>query len=259
MATASEIVGFVGSLVSIVVGLFGIAVGALAIWLSLYFYRRSSELDSSSKSILSRIEASSHTTEVTQREVITPVVKVVTELLSRVGVALDEAGRKAVADTYSTVDDELKDIEPNVKERVKNKLAEDVANLERSVRKELGKMRMPEAESAGAPSPLTSTTERQPAIREFKLLSFVRYLAELERTHDFLSVKWLRQKKLASNRESVKYLQYALDNGILQVYPRDNPKNREFPTLCCRLDRTHPIVVAAFGSPSSQSRTAGGP
>ncbi len=75
-----KVAGLIGSLSTIILGV-------IAIWLSLYFYRRSNEVYIALNTILSRVEASSKTTEVTSTQVTSRLIDGVIGSLQRENLA----------------------------------------------------------------------------------------------------------------------------------------------------------------------------
>src|SRR4030042_2046143 len=74
MDTAIQITSFFLAIAALVLGI-------VAIWLSLYFYRRSNDLFNSLGSIISRIEASTKVTEVASKDIIRPIIQTVQEMV----------------------------------------------------------------------------------------------------------------------------------------------------------------------------------
>jgi len=60
-------------------------------------------------------------------------------------------------------------------------------------------MRLQESESLGTPTPLVSATQ-QTTGQDPQLLSFVRYMADLEKTHDFLSVEMASSEEVCGQQ-----------------------------------------------------------
>ncbi|MCH7699813.1 MAG: hypothetical protein IH865_12810 [Chloroflexi bacterium] len=82
---------------------------------------------------------------------------------------------------------------------------------------------------------------------------FLRRIRSLQTTHQFLAVKWLRETKFADEPEAQNALQVAIDRSMLVTYFRDNPKKPQFPTLCCKLNQEHSIVLESLGAVAANS------
>jgi hypothetical protein len=82
----------------------------------------------------------------------------------------------------------------------------------------------------------------RPAATVLEYAPFVRLIHNLEESHGFLSVKWLREKYFAGSPANQEALQIALDRSMLLTERIRNPKNPRYMTLTCRLNRDHPVV-----------------
>jgi hypothetical protein len=76
----------------------------------------------------------------------------------------------------------------------------------------------------------------------YDLAPFLRKIRDLEESHKFLSVKWLRENKFSDNNEAQEALQICIDKKYLETYRLDNPKNPKRPVLCCRLNHNNPEI-----------------
>lgn len=81
-----------------------------------------------------------------------------------------------------------------------------------------------------------------PGSPSYNWIPFMRKIRDLENSHKFLSIKWLREKRFSSDTESQEALQVAIDKSMLSIYYQDNPKKPKYPTQCCRLNKDHQLV-----------------
>lgn len=82
----------------------------------------------------------------------------------------------------------------------------------------------------------------RPAATLLEYAPFIRVIHNLEKSHGFLSVRWLREKYFAGSPASQEALQIALDRSMLLTERIPNPKNPKGMTLTCRLNPDHPVV-----------------
>ena len=208
-------IGLIGSLASIILGV-------IAIWLSLYFYRRANELFAMIFKSLSEITASTRTTEATTAQVTSRVVDAMVE---QMGSRLDQAKDLSTLRVSETLGKLLHSARK-----------EEVLTAQREVKKELSET-FSTLKSAVAP-----------AVPGYDWGPFVRRLDALEHANKFLAVKWLHQTIFAGDPGAQDALQIAMKQKILLTYQLPNPRNEQFPTLCCKLDRSHPVVLKGLGS-----------
>ena len=78
---------------------------------------------------------------------------------------------------------------------------------------------------------------------------FIRLVDQIEKTHNFVGVKLFRDKILISlvsdqlepnDRQSI--INTASSEGIIEIYKKENPSKREYPTAALKLNRQHPLV-----------------
>ncbi|MFX0202362.1 MAG: hypothetical protein ACFFCW_40160 [Candidatus Hodarchaeota archaeon] len=218
-----EIIDLIGTLTTIILGV-------TAICLSLYLYRRSSELDASTKTLLSRVEASTSKTELASRDVLSPMI----ELL----------GSQFTQRSVAKLEEVLAGQAPQEKQAAREAFIEEINSLLGTLRNEIAKLRPSAApEIAVAAEKLTGVGLRtMPGSPSYDWTEFIRRIRDMEATRDFLSVKWLRETRFSGDPEAQEALQIAIDRRILLTRRVDNPKNPEFPTLVCKLNREHEIV-----------------
>lgn len=206
-----QVVGLIGSLATIILGV-------IAIWLSLYFYRRSNEIFAAIFKALLDITASTKTTEATTTQVTS---RVLDGLLSRVTRTEEAATLKVSQALGQAMPSATKEQLGSVQRELQKKLTEAFSNLKSSV------------------APTSSTYDWGP---------FIRRIADLERKNRFLSVKWLHQTIFADDPGNRTALQVAIDeNKVLITYKLENPKKPgSQPTLCCKLNKADPAVASAL-------------
>jgi len=217
-------------ILSIVSSVATVILGVTAIWLSLYFYKRSNELYAHMTQMLSRIEASSEATKVTSTELTRPLVDgVVASLQER---TLTQVEDPTVLRISARVDKALEKVPGHARKQAAEEIVEELKELFTTLR-----------------------AEAAPTAPEYDWGPFIRRINQLEREHNFLSVKWLNEKKLADDLTMRESLQVAIKYGILEMYWVENPKNPPFRTRACKLARQHPVVKKVLGE---QSGTVGG-
>jgi hypothetical protein len=210
-----EVASVVGSLATIILGI-------VAIWLSLYFYRRSSEVFNALTQILSRVEASSKTTEVTSTQVTSRLVEGVISSLQRT--TLGKVEEPTLLRISERVNKALQSQPEAVREQAIKEIRDEL--------KELFSVLKAEA----APSSL-----------DYDWGPFIRRIHQLEAENKFLSVKWLNETKFADDPAMQEALQVAIKDGLLELYSRDNPRNSAFKTTACKLAHRHQTVKKVLG------------
>lgn len=209
-------------ILSIVSSLATVILGVTAIWLSLYFYRRSNELYAHMTQMLSRIEASSEAAKVTSTELTRPLVDgVVASLQER---TLTQVEDPTLLRISARVDKALEKVPRHARKRAVEEIVEELKELFTTLR-----------------------AEAAPTAPDYDWGPFIRRINQLEREHNFLSVKWLNEKKLADDPAMRESLQVAIKYGILEMFWVENPKNPAFKTRGCKLARQHPVVKKVLG------------
>ena len=210
-----QIASLVGSIATIILGV-------LAIWLSLYFYRRSNDVYVALNTMLSRVEASSKTTEVTSTQVTSRLIDGVIGSLQREN--LEKLEHPAVLKFSEKVDRALQALPKQSRESAVSEIRKDLEDLFLILRAETG-----------------------PIAIDYDWGPFVRRIQVLETENRFLSIKWLNQKKLSDDPALREALPIAVKDGILELYSLANPKNPDFETTACRLNRQSPVVKKILG------------
>jgi hypothetical protein len=210
-----EIASIFGSLATIILG-------SIAIWLSLYFYRRSNEIYVALLGILSRVEASSKTTEVTSTQVTSRLIDGVLGSLQK-GV-LDKAEHPAMLRISERIDRALQPLPAESRQHAIKEIKDELEELFLGLK-----------------------AEAAPTALDYDWGPFVRRINELENEHKFLSVKWLNETKFATEPAMQEALQIAIKDRILELYSLENPKNPSFLTTACKLAKQHPIIKKVLG------------
>ncbi|MBM4034880.1 MAG: hypothetical protein FJ291_24320 [Planctomycetes bacterium] len=239
-------------IVGIVIGLLGIGISCLAIWLSVKFYLMGNELYAKLSEIISRIEASSKTTETTLASVTARLIEWV----------LGEAGRSLRTKAMTTeeverhritsvLEDVLKDLPAERQYEVKRQVLEALQTAFLLPRQEASKLEALTSSGASTrPAPQLGGVHVPAGEATHDWAAFVQLLDTVEATNRFVSLKWLHQKKLAGEPGLQQALQKAIDLGIVEMETVENPKNPKWPTRTCRLNRKHPLVRAILsGNP----------
>lgn len=81
------------------------------------------------------------------------------------------------------------------------------------------------------------------------LAEVILIIADMEAKLPFVSVKYLNEKVFGLIPRRQKDLQFALRNGMLEVYSLENPNNPSRTTSACRLNRDHPLVKLVLLKP----------
>jgi hypothetical protein len=241
----------IASLVATVVAL---ALSIIAIWLSLYFYRRSNELHNSLNGVITRIEASTKVTEVASKDMILPIVQTVQEVLRSSLPGHIESLRPTIMQRSAAgIDEALKGLpeeqRTKIREAVYAQIDSFLGTLKDQVSLEFSPTGAPGMTKAGATIP--STSKPIPGSISYDWVPFIRRIRDLQAGNRFLSVKHLRETVFKGEPDSQEALQIAIDRKMLSTYYQDNPKNPQFPTLACKLNSEHPLVreiLQAVGS-----------
>lgn len=272
-------------LLSIIGTLSTIILGITAIWLSVYLYNLSTNLNSSFNTTmqdwLSRIEKSSSQTE--------QASKTMNEQVMGVIMNLAQSNTKTVANTSSQLVDRLGkrldallNAAPADKEKARAALFEEIDSLLKDLKHELGPVKLIQefakpktADSLEGlckmferftPQPKTflpqdnffqqlmaslaeKAENKQTSLKPSdKTKSFIRRMLDIESEHKFVSVKWLREKKFADDPDSQAIMQAAIDKELLLTERIPNPRDPKYPILTCKLNREHQIVKEVLES-----------
>lgn len=227
------------SLVSLLLGIIGGVVGVAAVWMTWILYRAGVEDHRSTLQLLGRIESSSHTTEVTSTHFTERLLSGFVELVGRdVRGSLNNAQVTAVQRVDSALTWLLRSVEPELAETVREKVRGELSEVFGTVKLETASVaRLGELEALATPASTAGPRMLVPGVP-----SVLRRVATKEGKLPFLSVKFLREKVFGGDPAAQEALQFALDNGLLETYQQPNPKNPDWPTTACRLNRKHPSV-----------------
>lgn len=208
----SLIAGIVGTVATLILGI-------VAILLSLYFYRRSNDLFVLMTSTLSQILGSTKATEIATTTVTQRVVDgLIGAWRQRIDTAQEDTRLRAAESLGKT----LVGAPPEQVHAATREIAREITSGFGAVKSTIAVM-----------SP------------EYDWGFFVKTMYELEKNNKFLSVKHLHQKKFAEDAGMREALQVAIDKAILTTYTRPNPRSSAYPTVCCKLNRSHPEVTRA--------------
>lgn len=239
LITTIQIISLVGATTALILGV-------IAIWLSLYFYRRNDQLYDSMRETLSDIQASSRTTEVMSRDVLHPVIETILGMVRDSTTSrIDSIGQIFMQRTASKLESILGAQTPKEKESTRKEFFEELNSLLGTLRHEVGKVGLAWKEESAqqAVKPKLVRPARVPGSTSYNWTPFVRRIRDIEETHEFLSVKWLREKRFSDEPEYQEALQVAIDRSMVLTHYIDNPYNPEFPTKCCKLNREHATVI----------------
>jgi hypothetical protein len=215
--------------ISVLLGVLSGTLAVIAIWLSLYFYRRGNDLYLKNLDFLSRSESAVGRIEVLTKQMEEASKRVTGRLLD---------GVLGQLPSPSKID--------QTEEATVLQLAERVAAV-------LGPNRQKEAEviQKGIQEVVSNAftavkSQAGPTSIEYDWGPFVRRVDELERTHRFLGVSLLHKQIFASEPNMRESLQYALKNGILDQEFVPNLPGQEHPVKACKLNRINEIVIKAL-------------
>jgi len=249
METAIEVVGFVVAVAALVLGV-------VAIWLSLYFYRRSNDLYNSLNNIISRIEASTKVTEVASKDMIRPIIQTVQEVFRSGARGHIESLRPSIIQRSAAgLNEALKGLPEPEKSKAREAVYAEIDAFIGTLKDQISLEFLPIRNLDTTKPTETTPAESKPipGSISYDWLPFIRRIRDLRAEHRFLSVKMLREKAFGNEPESQEALQIAIDREMLSTYYIDNPKNPQFPTLACELNSEHPIVreiIQAIGEKS---------
>lgn len=213
----------VADALNLALAVFSIALSAVAMWLSIHFYRLSNELSNQLMQALAELKVSAKTTEATATQITSRAMDVLAGHLERRIAEAEQESRSQVARSLERV---LAESPPE--ERREARVA-----ATRALADAFGRLKDSVA----------------PASHEYDWTPFLRRTGDLQRAHQYLSVKWLHQKVFADEPDMQQALQVALAREMLRTYQLPNPHSARHPTLCCELNPAHPIVAALEGAP----------
>lgn len=237
-----QIISLVGSLATIILGV-------VAIWLSLYFYRRSNEINNAIGNKLSTIEVSSKMTETTSVNILQPVLETVMSLIKNSTIS----GFDNLKTRYmGNIDIEIEKLSlaktDDDKQKAMKSLRHAIDSFYGTLTNQIDKIDI-------TPSPHSFPKQTEGVIYGFsrsEWVNFIQKINKLESENDFLSVKWLRNKLFENDPDFQKMLQIAIDKRILLKDYLTNKKNPQFPTLACKLDRDNPLVIDTLSGESGR-------
>ncbi|HEX2204563.1 MAG TPA: hypothetical protein VHG91_14725 [Longimicrobium sp.] len=210
----------VADALNLALAVFSIALSAVAMWLSIHFYRLSNEL-SGHLQALAELKVSAKTTEATATQITSRAMDVLAGHLERRIAEAEMEGRLQVA----------RGLERALAETPPEERREARVAATRAVTDAFAKLR----------------TSAAPTAADYDWGPFVRRIDELQRKNAYLSVKWLDRTVFAGEPGMQEALQVAIEHEVVRTFRRENPNNPRFPTLCCELERRHPAVAEALG------------
>ena len=241
------------SIISLIVGVIGGALGAFSILVTWKLYQAGSKINIEAMNALGQIKTSSHTAEVTATRYTERLVDALIEQLNQVFQANLTVGRASVVERVNAaLTSELRDTNPAVTARVREKVYSELSSAFHVIQSQTASLpRLPNPEITRA----TSVTEQPKALLVPGVPRLVRWIVENEGKFRFFSVKFLREKVFKSDPAVQEALQFAIDQGILETYELKNPANPSWPTTACRLNRSHPVIRDILGETGNNKRT----
>ena len=182
METAIQVASIFGAVATIILGV-------IAIWLSLYFYRRNNDLYNSFTNIISRIEASSKVTEEMSKGVVQPLV---TNMI-------DSLRSTVVQRSAASLDEVLKGLPEEQKRKAREAIYKEFNAFIGTLKEKIGVRPLAPKEESIAPvaERIQEKLHTIPGSKLYDWMPFIRRIRDLEATHRFLSVKWLRETKFS--------------------------------------------------------------
>jgi hypothetical protein len=219
------------SILSVFLGIISGTLAVIAIWLSLYFYRRGNELYLKTLDFQSRTETTVGRIELLTAQMEKASMRVTGRLLDGVlgqlpsPTRMDETEEATVLQLAEKVGAVLGPQHAQEAEAIQKSIQEVVSNAFIAVKAQVG-----------------------PTSMAYDWGPFVRRIDELERTHKFLGVALLHKQIFASESNMREALQYALKNGILSQEFVPNLPGQDHPVRACKLNRLNEIVMKALTS-----------
>lgn len=249
METAIQVAGFIAAIAALILGI-------VAIWLSLYFYRRNNDLYNSLGSVISRIEASTKVTEATSKDMLHPIIQTLQEVFKSGARGHIESLRPTIMQRSAVgIEEALKGLSEPEKSKAREAIYAQIDSFLGTLKEQIGVEFSPIRDLNSIKSVETTPTESGPipGSISYDWIPFVRRIRDLQAANRFLSVRMLREKVFGDEPDSQEALQIAIDRKMLSTYYVDNPKNPQFPTLACELNSEHPVVkeiIQAIGEKS---------
>jgi hypothetical protein len=217
------------SVVSVLLGIISGVLAVIAIWLSLYFYKRSNELNLTTLNFLSRTESTIGKIEILTTQMEEASKRVTGRLLDGVlgqlpsPSRIDQTEEATVLQLAKKVGAVLGPQRTAEAEAIQKGIQEVVSNAFTAVKAQVG-----------------------PTSIEYDWGPFVRRIDELERSHKFLGVGLLHKQVFGSEPDMKEALQFALKNGILEKEFVPNLPGQDRPVRACKLNRLNEIVLKAL-------------
>lgn len=202
--------------VSLVLSLLSIAVSVFAIWQGVHYYRLSTDVSHRMMQVLNEVAATARVTQATT-DLVTR--RTIDALVGRFERRVDDAEQESRIRVVESLALALAEAPARERAQAQSAAARAVRDVFIRLRSEAG--------------PRTEAHDWSP---------FLHRLALLERSHAFLSVKWLQRRVFAGEPAFQEALRVAIEREIVRTYSLPNPRRPGFPTLCCAVNREHPVV-----------------
>ena len=231
--------------------IFTVVFGGGAIWLSIYLFIKSHELNNITIELLHKIGTTTSQIELMSKEMLHPVVSTIISILREsTRTQIDSIGGGFISKLGKKIDRVLEATTQEEKEEARKDFINETRSLLGKMRGEIGKVGLSlESEYMLTPRKVEAAlVNLQPGSIEYDWIPFIRTVRDIEntRTRGFLSIKWLRETKFRNNKEYQDALQISIDNSILIVYMIDNPNKSAYQVKCCKLNKEHPTVAQAL-------------
>jgi len=238
------------NLLSLVLGVIGGALGVFSIVVTWNLYKESNKTHLEAISVLREIKSSTSNTEVTATRFTERLVEGLLVTLSNLMSLRLGGAEKGVAERIRAVlENELPDMPAGQRHSLQREVLSLITDAFGPVRQEAFKLaraaevELPTRRTAPPPAGYAPTRAPITAGPSPDLTYVIRWIAEQEPPKNrFLSVKNLREKRFAQNQTLQDAFQSALNSGMLETYYVDNPRNPEWPTKACRVNRTNETV-----------------
>jgi hypothetical protein len=231
------------SLVGLVVSVIGGALGAFSIYVTWKLYQAGNEVNLKTLTMLSQVEQSSHTTEVTATRYTERLVAALIELVGRDVTASLVSGEESITKRIDArIRKELGGINQELAEKVRTQVLEDVKDTFQTL--QLQTAAAAQQAEAVPPTPGSDPSAAVvPRLDHPGAPRVIRWIALNETKYKFFAIRFLREKVFATDPVARQGLQFCIDKGLLEVYDQPNPRNPEHSTKACRLNRANALTI----------------
>jgi len=224
------------SVVGLLVGVIGGALGAFSILVTWKLYQASNALNVKMIDKVSKIETSSHSVEVTTNSVTKMMLQLLVDIVGQNFQGTVTGGaEKLRKELEQHIERRLRTIDGEAAQTAINELVSDLKASIRSFRYQAtAEVEREEMKLARAAS---SQPQRAANITVPALPRVLQWLIDHEHKYDFYSVKFLRTKVFKDDPAAQEALQFAIDQGLLSLGKTENPQHPVHPVTTCAIDK----------------------